>query len=145
VIRVERSVLVNYTPEEMFALVDAIEAYPEFLPWCGGTTVEARDEQRTRAAILIDYHGVKKRFSTENAKVRPARIDMKLVEGPFRHLDGTWSFQPLGERACKVGFQLNYEFASHILGKLVGPVFEHIATTFIEAFVKRAEQIYGAR
>lgn len=137
--------LVNYTPEEMFALVDAIEAYPEFLPWCGGTTVEVRDEQRTRASILIDYHGVKKRFSTENAKSPPQRIDMKLVEGPFRHLDGTWSFQPLGKQACKVGFQLNYEFASHILGKLVGPVFEHIAATFIEAFVKRAERVYGAR
>jgi ribosome-associated toxin RatA of RatAB toxin-antitoxin module len=145
VIRVERSVLVNYSPEEMFALVDAIEQYPEFLPWCGGSTVEARDDERTRASILIDYHGVKKRFSTENAKTRPSRIDMKLVEGPFRHLDGTWSFLALGERACKVQFRLEYEFASHILGKLVGPVFEHIAKTFIEAFIARAEKVYGAR
>jgi ribosome-associated toxin RatA of RatAB toxin-antitoxin module len=145
VIQVERSVLVAYSPEQMYALVDAVEAYPGFLPWCGGSVVEARDEARTRATILIDYRGIKQRFSTENAKQRPSRIDMRLVEGPFRHLDGTWEFQALGPAACKVRLRLNYEFASRILEKLVGPVFEHIASTLVDAFVERADKVYGTR
>ncbi len=137
--------LVNYTPEQMYALVDAVEAYPEFLPWCGGTEVQARDETRTRATIMIDYRGIKQKFSTENAKDRPTQIVMRLVEGPFRHLDGNWQFQALGPGACKVRLQLNYEFSSRLLEKLVGPVFDYIATSFVEAFVGRAAKVYGAK
>jgi ribosome-associated toxin RatA of RatAB toxin-antitoxin module len=142
---VQRSVLVSYTPEEMYALVADVEAYPDFLPWCGGATVEGRDEARAHATIMIDYHGIKQKFSTENSNERPSRIEMRLVEGPFRHLEGTWHFQALGPGACKVRLQLNYEFASRLLEKLVGPVFDHIAATFCEAFVERAGKVYGAR
>lgn len=137
--------LVDYTPEQMYALVDAVEAYPEFLPWCGGTVVQARDETRTRATIMIDYRGIKQKFSTENAKERPSQIVMRLVEGPFRHLDGNWQFQALGAGACKVRLQLNYEFSSRLLEKLVGPVFDYIATSFVEAFVARAAKVYGVK
>lgn len=143
--QVERSVLVTYTPDQMYALVDAVEAYPEFLPWCGGSIVQARDEMRTRATIMIDYRGIKQKFSTENAKERPSRIDMRLVDGPFRHLDGIWDFQALGPAACKVRLQLQYEFASRILEKLVGPVFDHIASSLVDAFVERAVKVYGER
>ncbi len=144
-IRIDRSVLVEYSPDQMYALVDAVEQYPEFLPWCGGSAVEMRDETRTRASVIIDFHGIRQTFSTENSKQRPSRIDMRLIKGPFRQLDGSWSFLALGEGGCKVRFELQYEFASAILGKLIGPVFEQITASFVDAFVERATTVYGAR
>ena len=140
---VNRSVLVNHTPEQMFALVDAVERYPEFLPWCGGASVSFRDDTRTRATIRISYRGVRQSFTTENTKRAPAEMVMQLVEGPFRKLDGQWRFTALGERGCKVEFRLRYEFSSRVLAKLLGPVFDFIANSLVEAFVKRAEQLYG--
>lgn len=139
---VNRSVLVNHTPEQMFALVDAVEHYPEFLPWCGGASVSFRDEIRTRATIKISYRGVKQSFTTENTKRAPVGIVMHLIEGPFRNLDGEWRFTALGERGCKVEFRLHYEFSSRLLARLLGPVFDLIANSFTEAFVKRAERLY---
>lgn len=140
---VSRSVLVGYSPEQMFALVDDVEKYPEFMPWCGGTTVIYRDERITRATILIDYHHIKHSFTTENTKQRPSLMEIRLVHGPFRKLDGTWKFIDLEGRGCKVEFRLHYEFASHLLEKLAGPVFHYIASTFVDAFVKRAERLHG--
>ena len=140
---VNRSVLVNYRPEQMFTLVDDVERYPEFLPWCGGASVSARDETRTRATIQINYRGIRQSFTTENTKRAPSEMTLRLVEGPFRELDGQWQFTALGERGCKVEFRLRYEFSSRLLARLLGPVFGFIANSFIEAFVKRADQLYG--
>jgi len=140
---VQRSVLVNHTPEQMFGLVDDVERYPEFLPWCGGASVSARDAGRTRATIHINYRGIKQSFTTENTKRPPAEMAIRLVEGPFRELNGLWRFNALGERACKIEFSLRYEFSSRLLARLLGPVFEFIANSFVEAFVKRAERLYG--
>ena len=138
---INRSVLVAFTPVQMFALVDAVEDYPKFLPWCGGTKVIHRDENVTRAAILINYHGVKHSFITENAKSAPTEMLIRLVEGPFKSLDGSWRFTGLAGRGCKVELCLRYEFSNRILQKLVGPVFDHIANSLVDAFAKRAEQI----
>lgn len=143
VAEVNRSVLVSYTPEQMFALVDAVEEYPKFLPWCGGTTVLHRDERFTRAAIQINYHGIKQSWTTENPKRAPDEMLIHLVEGPFRSFDGRWRFIRLSERACKVELNLRYEFSSRVLEKLVGPVFNHIGDTLVDAFARRAEQVYG--
>ena len=140
---VDRSVLVEYSAQRMYRLVDDIEHYPEFLPWCGGVNVELRDGTLTRASIVIAYRGVKQGFKTENRTQPPESIEIRLVSGPFRHLDGVWRFTALSDQACKVEFRLHYEFASRILDKLVGPVFKHIADTFLDAFLKRAEQLYG--
>lgn len=140
---VSRSVLVGFTPEQMFGLVDAVEEYPRFLPWCGGATVLHRDERITRAAILINYHGIRQRFTTENAKREPAEMLIRLVEGPFRSLDGGWRFTGFAGHGCKVELNLRYEFSSRILETLVGPVFNHIANTLVDAFARRAEQVYG--
>lgn len=139
---IDRSVLVSYTPDQMYQLVDRVEDYPKFLPWCGGTQVHLRDERITRASITIAYRGIRHTFATENSNAPPERIDVRLVEGPFRVLEGAWQFIALGEDACKVQFVLHYEFSSRILAALVGPVFEHIATTFIDAFVERAGHVY---
>lgn len=139
---VNHSVLVEFTPREMFSLVDAVEDYPKFLPWCGGSTLIHRDQGMTRATILINYRGIRQSFTTENAKREPGEMLIRLVEGPFRKLDGSWRFTDLAGRGCKIEFRLQYEFAGRLLGRLVGPVFQHIANTLVEAFVKRAEQVY---
>nr|WP_295769605.1 type II toxin-antitoxin system RatA family toxin [Rhodoferax sp.] len=142
-VTVERSVLVGYAARQMYALVEDIERYPEFLPWCETARIEMRDAGETTATIHLNYHGVSQQFTTRNSQVPELSITMKLVRGPFSRLDGLWRFTVLAEDACKIEFRLDYEFESRLLGKLVGPVFNHIASTFVEAFVRRAEDLYG--
>ncbi|HEY8354769.1 MAG TPA: type II toxin-antitoxin system RatA family toxin [Methylophilaceae bacterium] len=141
--QVEKTVLVAHSAARMYALVDAVEHYPEFLPWCGGVDLLKRDDDFTSATLHIDYHGIRQNFTTENKKVFPSLMDIKLVQGPFRHLEGVWRFIPLADDACKIEFRLNYEFSSALLEKLIAPVFSHIANTFVDAFVERAEKVYG--
>ncbi|MDR1646800.1 MAG: type II toxin-antitoxin system RatA family toxin [Zoogloeaceae bacterium] len=142
--QVEKSVLIPHSAQEMFDLVDRCEDYPQFLPWCSQTECKFRDTQTTVGTLHINYHGVKAHFTTENTKVAPEQMTIKLVEGPFRKLEGSWRFRPLREDACKIEFILYYEFSSKLLEKFIGPVFSHIANTLVEAFVKRVEQIHGA-
>ena len=142
--RVEKSVLVAHPPERMFELVDRVEDYPMFLPWCGGTELKLRDEDHTVATIHIAYMGIRQSFTTENRKVRPRTMRIKLQEGPFAELEGDWQFLPLGEDACKVEFRLHYVFSSRILESLLTPVFSHITNTFVDAFVRRADEVYPA-
>jgi ribosome-associated toxin RatA of RatAB toxin-antitoxin module len=142
---VEKSMLVAYSADRMHALVNDVERYPEFLPWCGGAHIEARDDRMIRASVQIDYHGIKQSFKTENRSSPPHLIEIRLVSGPFRQLDGVWRFTTLAPEACKIEFRLHYEFSSRILEKLVGPVFKHIATTFVDAFLRRAQQLYGSK
>lgn len=141
---VEKSVLIERTPAQMFELVDRVEDYPRFLPWCGGTELLERTDSCTAARIHIDYHGVKANFSTRNDKEAPRWMDIRLTEGPFRKMDGGWKFTPLGEAACKVEFRLHYEFSSKLLEKALGPVFHRIVDTFVDSFVKRAHQIHAS-
>ena len=141
---VQKSVLVPYSAAAMFDLVDGIERYPEFLPWCGGAAVLAATPDGKTARIDIDYHGVRAHFTTDNRNRRPDSIIVTLNDGPFRHLHGEWQFVTLDVDACRVEFGLAYEFATPLLSRVVGPVFSHIATTFIDAFVQRAEADHGA-
>ena len=138
---VRKLVLIEFTPSQIFDLVDGVEAYPQFLPWCSGAEVLGRSEEQTSARLHVNYHGIKTDFATENAKDFPRRMDIRLVEGPFHHLEGDWVFTPLGDTACKIEFRLIYEFSNKLIEKAVGPVFHHIANTFVDAFVKRAEQV----
>jgi ribosome-associated toxin RatA of RatAB toxin-antitoxin module len=140
---VEKSVLIERTPQQMYVLVDRVEDYPLFLPWCGGTELHERTPTRTAATLHINYHGLKSKFSTENTKDEPRLMEIRLTDGPFAHMEGRWCFTPLGETACKVEFRLHYEFSSQLLEKVLGPVFNHIADTFVDSFVKRAQQVYG--
>lgn len=139
---VKKLVLIEFTPAQMFELVDRCEDYQHFLPWCGGAEVHERSEILTVATIHINYHGIKAHFTTENSKHWPQEMHIRLKEGPFRHLDGGWRFIALGETACKIEFNLHYQFSSKLLEKALGPVFNHIANTFVNSFVKRAEQVY---
>ena len=141
--RVRKSVLVPYAAARMFALVDDVEAYPNFLPWCGGAKVLERHADGKTARIDIDYHGVTAHFTTQNQNYPPERIVITLEDGPFKHLHGEWRFRALAEDASKVEFELAYEFTTHLIEAIVGPVFNHIASTFIDAFVRRAEKLYA--
>ena len=140
---IEKTVLVPYSAEQMFNLVDDVAKYPDFLPWCGGTSVNPQNELITHATVNINYHHVKHSFSTENKRNPPELIEMALLDGPFEHLDGHWRFIPLSDEACKIEFRLHYTFSHKILEKLVGPVFHMIANSFVESFVERADAIYG--
>jgi ribosome-associated toxin RatA of RatAB toxin-antitoxin module len=142
---VHKSVLIWYSAEEMFDLVTDVASYPEFLPWCDRASV-APDETGMRAEIGIAFAGLHQTFKTHNEHVPGREVTMKLIEGPFSRLDGQWKFSPLGgeqQRACKVELELHYGFDNATLSRLVGPVFDKIAGSMVEAFVKRAEQVYG--
>ena len=142
---VHKTALVEHPAAAMFELVDRVEDYPRFLPWCGGVEVHRRSDSKTVATIHINYHGLRSHISTENDKQPSTRMDVRLRSGPFRHMHGGWRFTPLGETACKVEFSLDYEFSNKLLEKTLGPVFGHIAKTFIDAFVKRANERHGQR
>ncbi|HQX59919.1 MAG: type II toxin-antitoxin system RatA family toxin [Rhodoferax sp.] len=143
---VSKSVLIWYHPEEMYALVTDVASYPQFLPWCDHARVLDEDDAGMTAEVGIAFAGVRQTFTTRNTHTASQAVDMQLVKGPFSTLDGHWRFVPLGdgsERACRVELNLNYGFDNATLGKLVGPVFDRIAGSLVDAFVKRAGQVYG--
>lgn len=142
--QVEKTVLVMHSCAQMYALVDDIEAYPTFLPWCGGTELHERTETSTRATLHINYHGIKQHFTTQNTKRYPHHMDITLNDGPFKQLQGHWRFIELRPDACKIEFKLQYEFANALLEKMIAPVFSHISNTFVDSFVSHADKVYSA-
>lgn len=140
---VHKSVFLGYSAEQMFDLVAKVEDYPMFLPWCGGVEVIERTEDSLTARLGIHFHGVNQSFTTKNQNTRPTQMKMTLVDGPFKCMDGTWHFKALRADACKVEFDLHYEFSSLILEQLIGPVFGMIANSMVDSFCKRAETVYG--
>ncbi|MCK9213505.1 MAG: type II toxin-antitoxin system RatA family toxin [Rhodoferax sp.] len=142
---VKKSVLIWYSPAEMYRLVTDVDQYPQFLPWCDKARVVAHEENGMLAEIGIAFSGLHQTFSTRNVHVIDRQVTINLVNGPFSKLEGEWNFLPLGdatERACKVELNLTYSFESTI-GRLVSPVFDKIASSMVDAFVKRAKQAYG--
>jgi ribosome-associated toxin RatA of RatAB toxin-antitoxin module len=136
---VRKSVIVPRSCAEMFALVDDIEHYPDFLPWCSGTEVLERTAQITRARLDIDFHGITSHFTTLNRKHPPESMELEFVEGPFETFKGMWRFKPLGDKGCRVEFALDYKFSSTALELLLGPAFGHIVETMVDRFVERSE------
>lgn len=144
---VHKSVLIWYSAPEMYALVTDVASYPEFLPWCDRARVLEQGEGGMTAEVGIAFKGVRQSFTTRNEHVPGREVRLHLVRGPFSTLEGTWKFQPVGEggqRACRVDLVLDYGFSSTMLATVVGPVFDRIAGSLVDAFVKRAEQVYGA-
>lgn len=140
--KVQKTVLIHHSANRMYALVDDVKKYPEFLPWCGGVDLLKQDEEVTIATLHIAYHGLHQKFTTENHKTFPSLMEIRLKDGPFTHLEGIWRFIPLNEEACKIEFMLSYEFANSFLEKIIAPVFSHIANTFVDGFVARADAVY---
>jgi ribosome-associated toxin RatA of RatAB toxin-antitoxin module len=140
--QVKKTVIINHSAADMFLLVDDVLKYPEFLPWCGGVDLIQQNAESTIATLHIAYHGLHQNFTTENTKTFPSAMTIHLKDGPFKHLDGAWQFLALNDEACKIEFSLNYEFANNFLEKVIAPVFNHIANTFVDGFVARADKIY---
>lgn len=139
---VRKTVLVPHSVQRMYALVDQVDDYPKFLPWCGSAVTRERTPESVVAEIQIAYHGIRQSFVTQNYNRPPERIEMNFVHGPFRTLAGHWRFIPLGDLGCRIEFSLDYEFASSVLERLVGPIFDRIADSFVDAFVRRADAIH---
>lgn len=142
---VKKQALVPHSAEEMFDLVNDVDAYPEFLPWCSGARVVEEGKGYRIASIDISKGGVGKTFTTRNKLERPRALTIDLVEGPFRHLEGDWVFDSLGDDACKVSLELKFEFSSGLMNIVFGPVFNQISDTMLDSFVRRARAVYGTR
>ncbi|MEY4564470.1 MAG: hypothetical protein RLZZ618_3747 [Pseudomonadota bacterium] len=148
---VKKSVLLWYSPSEMYALVTAVQDYPQFLPWCERAEILESTEASVTARLHLVYAGVRHAFTTRNQNVPGQSVTVDLVDGPFSVLNGVWRFVPLGTpdggdaKACKIEFDLRYAFSNLGFELLLSPVFDRVANTFVDSFVKRAEQVYGAR
>ena len=141
--QINRSALLLYSCEQMFDVVNSVEDYPEFLPWCDGARVISGDNCHVIAEILVARSGVKRSFTTKNYLCRPDTIELHLVEGPFRMLSGNWSFSPLGNNGCRVEMQLAFDLDSTLAGTFLSKVFDQGANTLVDAFCDRADHIYG--
>ena len=146
---VHKSVLIWYSAQQMYTLVTDVAKYPEFLPWCDQARVIEEDASGMTAEVGLAFGGIHQSFTTRNTHVPGREVHLKLVKGPFSQLDGAWKFTPVGEpgdaeSACRVELTLQYGFDNFALQALVGPVFDKVASSLVEAFVKRSEQVYGA-
>ncbi len=143
--QIKRSAIVPYTPNEMYELVAAVDDYPRFLPWCESTRVLEREPDAVTASLTLNKGGLRKSFTTRNRLQQDKSIEMRLLDGPFRHLEGYWVFEPAGESGCRVRLDMEFEFANRLLSMAVGPVFTQVANSLVDAFRDRAEAIYGHR
>ena len=139
--RISRSAIVEHPAAGLYALVQDIEAYPEFLPWCLAAKVRERAPHRTVATLTVGLRGLRQSFTTENHDRDGEAIDMKLLEGPFRRFAAHWRFRPLGRHAARIEFSLSYEFSNRLLARALDPLFEKIANTMVDAFTQRAARL----
>lgn len=139
---IDKSALVMHSAERMFDIVNDVSRYPEFLPWCAGAEVHGGEGGELVASLEVAKGGVRHRFTTKNEVLIPERIDMVLVNGPFRALRGQWHFNALSASACKVILQLEFEFSGALAKMAFGAVFSHAANSMVEAFCRRADELY---
>lgn len=140
---IKRNALVSYNARQMFELVNDIEDYPRFLPWCRESHIISQSDDNVEATLDIAWSGIHKSFTTRNHLYPHERIDITLVKGPFKYLEGRWSFIALGEHGCKVNLDLEFELGGGLMDKFFLPVFNHIANSLVDAFCKRAVEVYG--
>jgi ribosome-associated toxin RatA of RatAB toxin-antitoxin module len=143
--KVNRSALVPYTTREMFALVDDIASYPEFVPWCNEATVESRSGATVVATLELHKGPISKHFTTRNTGSGFEAIDMELVGGPFRHLSGGWRFKEIEGEGCRVSLELEFEFESRLIDTMFGAFFKEAGDSLVDAFTARARDVYGPR
>jgi ribosome-associated toxin RatA of RatAB toxin-antitoxin module len=143
--QVERSALVPYTPAQMFALVQDIEGYPQFVPWVSSAQVISRTESEVIGQLEMERSGLREKFTTRNVLMPPNRMDLKLVDGPFKVLEGVWSFEPIGDKGTKIGLNIRFEFANPMLSLVLSRTFEKSCAQLVDAFVARARTVYGTK
>jgi ribosome-associated toxin RatA of RatAB toxin-antitoxin module len=141
---IRRSALVTFSPEQMFDLVIDVERYPQFLPWVSGAQLHEKSERELLASMEMQRSAVRERFSTRNTFERPSFMTLQMVEGPFRVLEGRWSFAPIGTAGTRVELEMRFEFANPVISMLFGKAFEQSCNTLIDAFIARARETYGS-
>ena len=142
-IEIRRSALVNYSPAQMFDLVNDVEAYPKRFPWCAGAEVIERTDDVLVARLDLKFAGLRQSFTTRNTVNPPARLHMSLVDGPFEALDGVWEFTALGDAGCKITLALDFEYANRLGGAALKLGFQSLASRMVDDFCREAEQVYG--
>lgn len=142
-IEIRRSALVKYAPEQMFDLVNNVEAYPKRFAWCVGADVASHDDNSLTARLDLRFAGMHQSFATHNTLQRPERIDMHLAGGPLRSLTGVWTFAPCGEHGCKIGLDLSFEVANKLLGSALKLGFRSLADRMVDDFCAEAKRAYG--
>lgn len=141
--QINKSALVPYSPDQMYALVDDITAYPQFLPWCHDAQEHHRTDTQVEASLEIAHSGLHKSFTTRNELQPHEQIVMNLVKGPFKSLRGVWRFDALGDAGCKVSLDMEFEFSNKLMGMTFGPLFSKITGTLVDSFIERAKVVYG--
>lgn len=140
---IKKSAIVSYSAAQMFDLVDDVAAYPEFLPWCSRSVVLSRSDDEVRASLELSKGMLKKSFTTCNRIQKNKMIEIRLEEGPFHHLEGFWRFEALGDEACKVSYDMEFELSGRLLSMTMGPMFSQVAESLVDSFCQRAKSIYG--
>jgi len=142
---IKRSAMVPYTSAEMFDIVNTVEDYPKFLTWCKSSIVHARSEDEVRATLNLVHGPLQKSFTTCNRLQQAKMIEIRLINGPFKHLEGFWRFESLTNQGCKILFDLEFEFLNKLLSLTIEPIFSQIANSLVDAFCNRAVELYGPR
>jgi len=142
---ISKMTVVPYTPEEMYVLVNDIESYPAFLPWCTAAKIFNQKEESMTATLSLALGKIKQSFTTENTMQDGSRIDMQLIDGPFKHLSGYWKFNLEDEHSCHIQLHMNFEFKNKIIKHTLGKAFYKVMDSLVDSFVQRAQQVYGNR
>ena len=142
---IRRSAIVPHSAQQMYELVADIPSYPEFLPWCGGAHILKREDDEMIASIDIAYHGLHRSFTTRNLLQNGKMMEIRLLDGPFSHLEGFWTFGALDEHASRIALDLEFEVANRLVGFALTPVFTNIANQLVDSFHRRADQLYRKR
>lgn len=142
---IQRSALLPYPAESLFELVNRVERYPEFLPWCSAAEILEESDQQMRARLTVGKAGIHQSFTTVNDLEPGSRIDMHLENGPFTALHGVWEFRALSDHACKISLDLQFSYSGPVVKATLGPLFNHAANTLVDAFSQRAKELYGGR
>lgn len=140
---IKREATVAHSVEQMYDLVNDIESYPQFLPWCSESHVDFRNEDEVRAGLTLAMSGISKTFSTHNRLQKNKMIEIRLVDGPFKQLEGFWRFERTASEGCRIQLDLDFEMSSGMLSFVIGPIFHQIANTLVDAFVDRADVLFG--
>ncbi len=141
--KIARSALVMFPAQAMYDLVNDVESYPQFLPWCENARILRKEGAQVDAALMVVKGRIRQEFSTTNQMDYGKSIHMELLDGPFSHLSGTWNFKPLGPEGCKVSLEMDFEVSSSLLKATLGPMFGQVMNTMVDAFSRRAEKVYG--
>ncbi len=140
---INKTAVVPFTTEQMYTLVNDVESYPVFLPWCSSGVIHVNEPHYMKASISLAVGGVKQKFTTESTLQPGRRIDLRLVSGPFRQLNGYWMFEPAGEKMCRISFQMNFEYKNIIVKMALNKIFQRIGDSLVASFIERAKQLYA--